>query len=183
MELEQLIARVKKKDRNAQSELFGRYKGILYLICLKYCRNRVDAEDHLHDAFITILERIKSYKGKGSFEGWMKRIVIYSAIDKYKKAKLSTLPVIDDILEDTTTQIETSQYTLDQILDAIQTLPDQYRLVFSLYELDDYSHNEIAQLLNIAQGTSKSNLHRAKLLLKDRLLNDRKTTELRHNVS
>ena len=183
MELEKLIAQAKKKNRKAQSELFRRYKDALYLICLKYCRNQVDAEDNLHDSFITIFEKLKTYKGHGSFEGWMKRITIYKAIDKYKDKRPISIAINNDILGDTSLEIESSRYNLDTILRAIRALPDQYRMVFSLYELDNYSHNDIAKMLDIAEGTSKSNLHRAKLLLKQAILNEGKITEIRQNVS
>jgi len=166
---EELIHKCKKNDREAQSELFNRYKDTLFLLSLKYCRSEVEAEDNLHDAFITIFKTIKKYKAKGSFEGWIKRITIYKAIDKYKAKKAINIEINNDLLEDTAVKKETENLPLDIILNHIQELPDQYRLVFSLYQLDDYSHKEIASLLSISEGTSKSNFHRAKLILKKNL--------------
>lgn len=166
----ELIKQCIKNNRTAQNELFRKYKDTLFFISLKYCRNEADAEDNLHDAFITIFQKIKSFKNKGSFEGWMKRITIYKAIDKYKAQKPVNIEINNELLEEK--EVETDADTnvsLDQLLKLIQELPDQYRLVFNLYQLDRYSHKEIAQLLNISEGTSKSNYHRAKLILRDKV--------------
>ena len=165
----ELIKRCIQHDRKAQNELFRKYKDILFFISLKYCRNEVDAEDNLHDAFIAIFQEIKTYKNKGSFEGWLKRITIYKAIDKYKVRKPLNIEIKDDILEETVETEEDPDVSLDQLLKLIQELPDQYRLVFNLYQMDGFSHKEIATLLNISEGTSKSNYHRAKLILRDKI--------------
>lgn len=172
MDLESLLQGCKKNNRQAQSELYHQYKDILYLVSLKYCRNITEAEDTLHDAFIIIFNNIKSYSGKGSLEGWMKRIVINKSIDKYKKNKL----FINDLKETflTAEDVEISENTdisLNVLLEYIQQLPDQYRLVFNLYQLDGYSHKEIAKMLSISESTSKSNFHRAKVCLKEKIEN------------
>ena len=169
-EIEELIKQCIKNDRAAQNELFRKYKDTLYFTSLKYCRNEADAEDNLHDAFITIFQKIKTYKNKGSFEGWMKRITIYKAIDKYKTKKPLNVEIKDDILEDEVIVENEENLSLDQLLKLIQNLPDQYRLVFNLYQMDRFSHKEIASLLNISEGTSKSNYHRAKLILRDKIM-------------
>ena len=165
----ELIKACIKNDRTAQNELFRRYKDTLYFTSLKYCRNEADAEDNLHDAFIAIFQKIKTFKNKGSFEGWMKRITIYKAIDKYKATKPLSIEIKDDLLEDFTFESE-QDLSLDQLLQLIQELPDQYRLVFNLYQMDGFSHKEIASLLNISEGTSKSNYHRAKLILREKVI-------------
>ncbi len=166
----ELIKQCIKNNRTAQNELFRKYKDTLYFTSLKYCRNEVDAEDNLHDAFITIFQKIKTYKNKGSFEGWMKRITIYKAIDKYKAIKPINIEIKDDILEETIAVEETENLDLEQLLKFIQDLPDQYRLVFNLYQMDGFSHKEIASALNISEGTSKSNYHRAKLILREKII-------------
>jgi len=143
---------------------------MLFMLSLKYCRNEAEAEDNLHNAFIEIFTSIGKYKSSGSFEGWMKRITINKAIDSFKKT-LQLVPVKDDIPDDITVTTEEMNLPADYILLLVQQLPDQYRLVFSLYELDDYSHKEIAEMLSISESTSKSNLHRAKAILKDKITN------------
>ena len=169
MKIEDLIKRCIKNDRDAQNELFRKYKDSLFFISLKYCRNEADAEDNLHDAFITIFQNLNTYKNKGSFEGWMKRITIYKAIDKYKNNILVNMEIKDHLLIDSVVINEEQNHSLDLLLKLIQELPDQYRLVFNLYQLDAHSHKEIASILNISEGTSKSNYHRAKLILRDKI--------------
>jgi len=143
---------------------------MLFMLCLKYCRNEAEAEDNLHNAFIEIFTGIGKYKSAGSFEGWMKRITINKAVDSFKKT-LQLVPVKDDLPDDVTVTDEEMSLPADYILALVQQLPDQYRLVFNLYELDDYSHKEIAVMLSISENTSKSNLHRAKAILKEKITN------------
>ena len=166
----ELIKACIKNDRTAQNELFRKYKDTLYFTSLKYCRNEADAEDNLHDAFITIFQKLKTCKNKGSFEGWMKRITIYKAIDKYKTKRPLNVEIKENLLEDEVIVESEENLSLDQLLALIQDLPDQYRLVFNLYQMDGFSHKEIASLLNISEGTSKSNYHRAKLILRDKII-------------
>ena len=170
MKIEELIKQCSKNNRTAQNELFRKYKDTLYFTSLKYCRNEADAEDNLHDAFIAIFQNIKTYKNKGSFEGWMKRITIYKAIDKYKATKPINIEIKDDILEEALDIEEAEKLSIEQLLKLIQDLPDQYRLVFNLYQMDGYSHKEIALVLNISEGTSKSNYHRAKQILREKIM-------------
>lgn len=146
------------------------YKNTLFVLCLKYCQNEAEAEDNLHNSFIEIFTNIQQYKGNGSFEGWMKRITINKAIASYKKS-YQLIPISDKTFPDTEIEeYELDNFSLDFILSLVQGLPNQYRLVFNLYELDNYSHKEIAQMLNISEGTSKSNLHKAKIILKGKIL-------------
>ncbi len=143
------------------------FSGKLFALCLKYSRNYQDAEDTLQDSFLTIFKKIKQYKNEGSFEGWMKRITINTALQKYREK--SPLQLVTEVPNDEITEeitFETAQVTIDVLLKFIQKLPDRYRLVFNLYVLDNYSHKEIAALLKISEGTSKSNLSRARQLLK-----------------
>lgn len=171
MNLEELIKSCKKNSLKAQEQLYNLYKDKLYVLCLKYCKNKEEAQDNLQDAFIEIFSKIKSYNGKGSFEGWIKRITINKAIDKYKKNNHLNIVINNDILKENTT-IETEiidSTSLSEILKHIQELPPRYRMVFNLYELDDYSHADISKLLNISINTSKSNLHRAKKILQTKM--------------
>lgn len=169
--LEHIIKQCKANKREGQHHLFNLYKDTLYRLSLKYCRNKEDAEDNVHDTFMTIFQNIKKYKGKGSFEGWIKRITIYKAIDRYKQQKEFAKDHTHKIpQEDTHIDTRYAEVQLDIVLKFVQELPDQYRLVFNLYQLDGYKHQEIATLLSISEGTSKSNYHRAKLLLKEKIM-------------
>ena len=172
---EELIKECQKNNREAQSKLFYLYKDRLFALCLKYCKNVDDAEDNLHDSFLAIFKNIKKYKSKGSFEGWIKRITINTAIQKYRDN--STLQLIKDenIVEEEIALEE--DLGINVLLELIQELPDRYRLVFNLYVLDNFSHKEIASMLKISEGTSKSNLSRAKLILKEKI-NNYKSVEI-----
>jgi len=117
----------------------------------------MEAEDNLQDAFITIFQRIGQYQGKGSFEGWMKRIAINTVLQKYRQKRLYDLPADDLIEEKLDEDLDDGSVALPLpfLLSIIQELPERYRLVFNLYVLDGHTHKEIAELLGISDGTSK----------------------------
>jgi len=131
----------------------------------------MEAEDNLQDAFITIFQRIGQYQGKGSFEGWMKRIAINTVLQKYRQKRLYDLPADDLIEEKLDEDLDDGSVALPLpfLLSIIQELPERYRLVFNLYVLDGHTHKEIAELLGISDGTSKSNLARARQLLQQKI--------------
>lgn len=169
MNISQLIEKCKQQDRKAQKQLYTQYKDVLFSICLKYAKNRMQAEDNLQDSFVTIFQKIDSYKGKGSFEGWMKRITINKAIDKYKKEPFFDSIEDKQIPDNAYLEEDQAHLPLNQLLEFVQELPSRYRLVFNMYQLDGYSHQEISEELNISIGTSKSNFHRAKAILKEKI--------------
>jgi len=166
--LEELINNCKKGKRNAQEELYRNYSGVLFGMCLKYSRNRTEAEDNLHDSFMTIFNKIDQYNFKGSFEGWMKRITVNTVLQKYRKNQY--LNVVSENYGDVSTDEEIPMdISLSTLLGHIQDLPNKYRLTFNLYVLDGYTHKEIGELLGTTIGTSKSNLARAKMILRQKL--------------
>ncbi|MCW8980064.1 MULTISPECIES: sigma-70 family RNA polymerase sigma factor [Altibacter] len=168
MTLDELILQCKKQDAKAQGELYKRYSNTLFSICLKYSPNHAEAEDSLQDAFLTIFKKIEQFKDKGSFEGWMKRITVNTVLQKYRKQRVFDIPN-EEQLEAAEEEIEDAGVPLNFLLKIIQELPDRYRLVFTMYVLDDYSHKEIADMLGISDGTSKSNLARARMILKTKI--------------
>jgi RNA polymerase sigma-70 factor (ECF subfamily) len=172
MSLERLIARCVNNDRKAQEEIYRIYSGKLFGLCLKYSRDRAEAEDNLQDGFITIFKKIEQFKHKGSFEGWMKRIVINTTLQKYREKNVLNLVQDSEIRDEVEVEVEENNISLDYLLGVIQDLPNQYRLVFNLYVLDGYSHKEVAEALQISEGTSKSNLSRARSILKKRIEKD-----------
>ncbi|GGG36149.1 RNA polymerase sigma factor [Bizionia arctica] len=168
MSLKLLIQKCSNNDTKAQAELYQLFSGKLFSVCLKYCKNYAEAEDNLQDSFVTIFSKISQYKNIGSFEGWLKRITINTALQRYRNQ--GVFEIIDDSnIEDVEVTIEEDDISLEFLLHIIQELPDRYRLVFNLYVLDGYSHKEIADLLKITTGTSKSNLARARKILKDKI--------------
>ena len=173
LSLNQLIENCKIESTQAQSELYKLYSNKLFAVCLKYSRNYAEAEDNLQDAFLTIFEKIEQYKHKGSFEGWMKRITVNTVLQRYRNEKVFDI-INEDKIEDTEVEVDEDSVSIDYLLKIIQELPDRYRLVFNLYVLDGYSHKDIANMLEISVGTSKSNLARARQILK-KTIEDSKT--------
>lgn len=169
MTIEELIIQCKKQDAKAQGELYNRYNRVLFAICLRYSPNFTEAEDNLQDAFLTIFKKINQFEGKGSFEGWIKRVTVNTVLQKYRKQR--SFEIVDEgqIEDEAAYEVEDSNIPLDFLLKIVQELPDRYRLVFSMYVLDGYQHKEIAEMLGITDGTSKSNLARARGILKDRI--------------
>lgn len=168
MSLKKLIIRCKKNDRTAQAEVYQIYSGKLFGLCLKYSKNYQEAQDNLHNGFITIFKKIGQFNFKGSFEGWMKRIMINTALQTYRKKDVLSL-ISEEIPEPIEVEVETEDISLSYLLKIIQELPNRYRMVFNLYVMDGYTHREIAEMLEISEGTSKSNLSRARLILKKKV--------------
>ncbi|MCG2460920.1 sigma-70 family RNA polymerase sigma factor [Flavobacteriaceae bacterium F89] len=171
MGLEELINNCKKGNRKAQEQLYRKFADRLFGICLKYSRNQMEAEDNLHDSFITIYEKIDQFKFKGSFEGWLKRITINTVLLKYRNEEHLNL-VTDNIEEEVEVDSGYADIGLATLLGYIQELPNKYRLTFNLYVMDGYTHKEIGEKLGTSAGTSKSNLARAKAILKQKIETD-----------
>lgn len=169
MTLDELIIQCKKQDATAQGELYQRYSSTLFSICLRYSPNYVEAEDNLQDSFLTIFKKVDQFKDKGSFEGWMKRITVNTVLQKYRKQRVFDIVREDQIEDEADVLVDDEGIPLDFLLKIIQELPDRYRLVFTMYVMDDYSHKEIADMLGISDGTSKSNLARARKILKTKI--------------
>jgi RNA polymerase sigma-70 factor (ECF subfamily) len=175
LSLEQLIENCKNNDTKAQSELYKLFSSKLFAVCLKYSRNYAEAEDNLQDAFLTIFKKMEQYKNKGSFEGWLKRITINTVMQQYRSEKVFDM-VNETVVDEVEIEMDDEDLSMDYLLKIIQELPDRYRLVFNMYVLDGYSHKDIADMLNIHIGTSKSNLARARFILKQ-TIEDYKTTQ------
>ena len=168
MDLNQLINDCKNQDRKAQEQLYRLYSSKLFAVCLKYSRNHIEAQDNLQDGFILIFNKIDQFSFKGSFDGWLKRVMVNHVLQQYRTQTFLSL-VNEDVADEEGVTIDDENISLDYLLKIIQELPDRYRLVFNLYVNDDYSHAEIAEMLSITVGTSKSNLSRARQILKDKI--------------
>ncbi len=168
MILQKLIEDCKKQDRKAQERLYHNYSGKFFTLCLKYSSNYEQAKDNLQDGFIKIFENIGQYKGKGSFEGWMTRVIINTSLKGYHNRTIF-LTIKEEEIANPDIEIELEDLSVDFLIQIIQELPERYRLVFNLYAMEGFSHKEIAQMLKISEGTSKSNLSRARLKLKERI--------------
>lgn len=168
MNLKKLIKQCQNKELPAQKALYELYSPKLFSLCLKYSKNYSEAQDNLQDAFICIYEKIYQFKHKGSFEGWMKRIAINTALKRYRNQKVFSLNHEENLIQPENDYSE-NKISLQELLKCIQELPNRYRMVFNLYVLDGYSHKEIAEMMDISVGTSKSNLARGRQILKEKV--------------
>ncbi|WP_298308655.1 sigma-70 family RNA polymerase sigma factor [Flavobacterium sp.] len=170
MSLEQLIHDCKKNDIKAQEQLYRQYAPKMFSVCLKYSRNYAEAQDNLQDGFLLVFDKINSFEFKGSFDGWIKRVILNHVLQQYRNKSFLS-PIDEDIAEEVEVEIEDG-VSMDFLMKIIQELPDRYRLVFNLSVFENYSHQEISDSLGISVGTSKSNLSRAKLILKEKIENN-----------
>ncbi len=171
--LKVLIEGCLNNDRRSQEELFKLYYGKMLGVCMRYSNDRDSAEEVLQEGFIKIFEKLERFDYKGSFEGWIRRIMANTAIDHIRKSKKD--PILSDNDEDFKLGSENPVVAKEELefvgikaeiaLDAIRNLSPAYRAVFNLYVMEEYTHKEIAEILNISEGTSKSNLSKAKLNL------------------
>lgn len=168
MGLDQLIQDCQKNSIRAQEQLYKLLAPKMFAACLKYSRNRADAEDNLQDGFLLIFQKIGQFQFKGSFEGWAKRVMINNVLQKYRTEGIFEL-VSENIPDVADVEVESEGLSMDYLVGIIQELPDRYRMVFNLYVIDGYSHKEIAEMLSITDGTSKSNLARARMILKEKI--------------
>ncbi|MDX5405090.1 MAG: RNA polymerase sigma factor [Bacteroidota bacterium] len=163
---QELIEGCRAKDRKAQHALFEKYGKLLYHICLQYTGDRDEAKDVLQDAFIKIFKNIEGFQQKGSFEGWLKRITTHTAIDHFRKeGKMRMVEGVDRLEEEYEEEVEEITMTTDAILNLVKRLPEKARIVFNLFVLENMTHKEIANTLEISEGTSKSQYNRARGLL------------------
>jgi len=144
----------------------------MYGVCLQYTGNGEEASDVLQEGFIKVFENLPNYKFEGSFEGWVRKIMVNTALEKYRERH--NLYRVDDIgtLNEIEADIEVGEYTgmeAEDLLDMIKALPPQYKMVFNLYAIEGYTHKEISGMLGITQSTSKSNLSRARTILQRRV--------------
>lgn len=168
MDLKQLINDCKNNNRKAQEQLYRLYSPKLFAVCLKYSRNYTEAQDHLQDGFLIIFQKIGQFSFKGSFDGWLKRVMINNVLQQYRTQTFLSL-VNEDVIDDHEIEIDEEAISLDYLMKIIQELPDRYRLVFNLYVIDGFPHAEIAEMMSITVGTSKSNLARARMILKEKI--------------
>jgi len=176
---DQLIRECMDGKRKAYSQLFNQYAPVMLGVCMRYCKNRIDAEDVMQDGFIKVFSQIHKFRGDGSFEGWIKRIMINSALDNYQSNlkhafhdDVSELTNSDD-LADHSGEDDDLPDELNiphkKLMEMVQELPDGYRVVFNLYAIENYNHKDIATMLGISENTSKTQLLKARKALKKKI--------------
>ena len=174
IDLSEIIENCKREHKPSQKKLFETYSPVLYGICVRYVSDKQEANDILQDGFIKIFRNINDYSGIGSFEGWMKRIMVNTAITHFHQNKkhnnhIEISEIEDYHADESQYESQKSDYTKEELSKIIKDLPSGYRVVFNLYAIEGYSHKEIAEMLEIAEPTSKSQYSRAKKLIRKKL--------------
>jgi RNA polymerase sigma factor (sigma-70 family) len=172
-----------KNDRASQKALYEQHYSKMLGVCLRYAKDKDEAKDILHEGFLKVFNNLKNFNGTGSFEGWIRRIMVNTSIDHLRKNKQNYLIVstvyanekasntADEVEDDALIHIDK-----EEILKAVQELTPAYRTVFNLFVIEEFTHREIAEMLDISEGTSKSNLSKAKFNLKKNLMHLIKAT-------
>jgi RNA polymerase sigma factor (sigma-70 family) len=165
-----LMEGCKAGDRKMQELLYKQTSAKMFALCLRYAKDRMEAEDSLQLGYIKVFQKLKEFRGDGAFEGWMRRVMVNTAIESYRK-NLRNLSVvqIEDVYEQAPAAYDYSKLEMQDLLKLIQQLADGYRLVFNMYAIEGYSHKEIAETLGISEGASKSQLSRARAILKEKI--------------
>jgi RNA polymerase sigma-70 factor (ECF subfamily) len=172
----ELIERCLENDPRAQEYLYKCFSRRMYGVCLRFARNTLEADDILQEGFIKVFSFLKDFRQDGSLEGWIRRTIVNTAINYYnskqnewKETSIDKAESYQSVAEDILGKISTAD-----LLRLIQELPEGYRMVFNLYIIEGYNHQEIAEMLHISENTSKSQLSRARMALQDRLTQRKK---------
>lgn len=170
-DLSQLIKDCAAGKPKAQARLYQLFAPKMYGVCMRYCKDQTEAEDNLQDGFMKVFEKIGTFRHEGSFEGWIRRIMVNVSLEKYRKQHL-LYPVEDMAVYDTPDFKDEiiSEISANDLMKLIQELPPRYRMVFNLFIFEGMNHKEIADELKISEGTSKSNLARARMILKKKVV-------------
>ncbi len=167
----QLITALKRADSRAQKVVYERYSGKMMAVCVRYIANRSDAEEVMIDGFMRGFERIAQFREEGSFEGWLRRIMVTESLMFLRRAKTWRQEIaLDEIASEPDYEWAEDFLEVDDLLRLVGQLPEGYRTVFNLYAIEGYTHQEIASELGISEGTSKSQLSRARLWLQTSLV-------------
>lgn len=164
---EQLIKECLSGRPSAQKTLYERFSRKMMGVCIRYSSSYEEAQDVLQDGFVKVFEKLGTYSGNGSFEGWVRRIMVNTALDSWRKNKQEReMQDIDEVGYGLSSGEDiVSNITAEDLLAILQTIPSGYRMVFNLYVIEGYSHKEIGEMLNITESTSKSQFSRARSYL------------------
>lgn len=162
----ELVLRCRREDRQAQKALYDRYAPRMFGVCLRYARHRAEAEDLLQDGFIRVFDKLRDFRMEGSLEGWIRRIMVRSCINHNRKGAVrNEVPGAVRLPDRSVAPVAVEELGQQELLALVQALPEGYRLVFNLFAVEGYEHAEIAELLGCAEGTSRSQLAKARRLL------------------
>ncbi|MES2455154.1 MAG: RNA polymerase sigma factor [Bacteroidota bacterium] len=169
--IDELMEGCKAGNRKLQEALYKQTAAKMMAICMRYAKDRMEAEDVLQMGYVKVFQKVKEYRGDGSFEGWMRRIMVNTAIESYRRnLKSMNIVPIEDAYDQPSTGFDFSRLGMQDLMKVIQKLADGYRMVFNMYIIEGYSHKEIAETLGISEGASKSQLSRARAILKEEII-------------
>ena len=175
---DEMIAGCLRGKREAQHALYAKYSSKMLGICIRYLKDRDEAEDVMIHALMKVFEKLEQFKAEGSFEGWMRRLVVNECLTYLRRNKSIFMAVdIEKADREPNYQVLSDQLEENDLLSLVESLPDGYRTVFNLYAIEGYSHKEIAETMNISVNTSKSQLSRARTLLQTKLLKAERVIE------
>lgn len=168
-----LVKRCKAGERKAQELLYKQFASKMLGVCMRYAADKMEAEDMLQNGFIRVFQKMNDYRGEGSFEGWVRRIMVHSSIEYYRKHhKLLQLAENGDLPDEVAVSPNAvARLDAKDMMALIQRLSPGYRMVFNLYAIEGYSHKEIGEIMGISEGASKSQLSRARSILKGLIAN------------
>jgi len=169
--IDSLLEGCKRGERKAQESLYKTLASKMMGVCMRYAKDSYEAEDMLQMGFVKVFTKVAEFRGEGSFEGWIRRIMVNTAIETYRK-NMRTMNVvdIDEVYDQPQSTFDMSQLETKDLMKLIQQLSSGYRMVFNMYVIEGYSHREIAEAMGITEGASKSQLSRARAILKEKLI-------------
>jgi RNA polymerase sigma factor (sigma-70 family) len=169
--IDELIKRCRSGERKAQELLYKQFAAKMLGVCMRYATDKMEAEDMLQDGFIKVFKKIDEFRSEGSFEGWIRRIMVHSSIEYYRKHhKIMQVVDLDEGNEPSVNPAVFANMDAKDLLALIQQWAPGYRMVFNLYAIEGYSHKEIGEIMGISDGASKSQLSRARAILKEQIL-------------
>lgn len=178
LSVDDLLDGCKRSERRTQELLYKVLASRMLGVCMRYAKDRFEAEDILQTGFVKVFQKVNEFRGDGSFEGWIRRIMVNTAIETYRKNQRAMNVVnIDEVYDTPQVTFGMDGLEVRDLMNLIQQLSPGYKLVFNLYAIEGFSHKEIAEQLGITEGASKSQLSRARALLKEKILKIERQTE------
>jgi len=170
--IEELITKCRSGERKAQEMLYKQFASKMLGVCQRYAVDKMEAEDMLQNGFVKVFQKINDYRGEGSFEGWMRRIMVHSSIEYYRKhhKMMQVVDIEESAYDAPVNPVVAENLGAKDLMKLIQQLSPGYRMVFNLYAIEGYSHKEIAEIVGITEGASKSQLSRARAILKEQIM-------------
>lgn len=166
----ELIKACLSGDRMAQRDIFNIYAGKMMAVCLRYTRHRLEAEDIFQDAFVKVFTHLHEFEGGGAFEGWIRKIMINTAIKNNRKKSVTNEDIgLEHVKEDCAGPEVFGTLSEEELIKLVSSLPDGYRIIFNLFAIEGYTHREISELLNIEESTSRSQLAKARKILQEKV--------------